>query len=87
MAFGIANDLEMFQRKLRKLKEEGLERFFNGETWEIAQPNGRVLKIPIRQIAIPHFCHASPEDLASGNGRGGDGRNGQGRGQGSGSAG
>lgn len=55
MPLSIDQDLGRFNHKLRKLKEEGLRRYFSNEQLLIPQNNGDSISIPVRKIHIPRF--------------------------------
>lgn len=51
----IQRDLERFNRKVKGLTEERLDRYFSDENIDIPTPRGDVLHVPIRRLDLPHF--------------------------------
>ncbi len=70
MVLDIRVDKEHFERKIRRLKEEGMDKYFSSETTLLPQPNGKVLRIPIRRLEIPKFIFGEEDADTVGQGDG-----------------
>jgi uncharacterized protein len=74
MVHKITLDRDRFKRKLRRLKQDGLRRFFQTESFGVIDTKGRVIRVPIKVLEIPQLQYG-PKDkggVAQGDGNVGD---------------
>src|SRR3989338_8107529 len=87
-------DQRAFEAKLRRMRADGLNRYFNSDVVSVPTADGKTLRVPIRSLDIPHFRYGMKETggLGQGDGEVGDliyddefreGREGAGHGRGS----
>ncbi len=70
MALDIKEDLGRFKDKLKRLKNDGLERYFNRDTMIVPRPDGKTISVPIDTIYIPHFVFGNEGEEGIGQGDG-----------------
>jgi len=70
MGLNIDHDVDIFRKKLRRLREKGLERYFSSDTMIVPQPNGKSIQIPIPEIEFPRFIFGQKQTGGVGQGDG-----------------
>ena len=70
----IKQDQAQFDRKIKKLKKEGLKKYFSSESIIVPRPHGKKLQVPIRNLQIPRFRFGLDDSggVAQGDGEVGD---------------
>ncbi len=68
----IVQDLNQFNRKLGRLKEEGLREYFSQDGFLLPQSDGSTVKIPIRTLEIPRLRLGDNSGVGQGEGEVGD---------------